>query len=84
MVKAISQTVQTAKKHKIMLPRVTKSGNEARDKQAGAERNLLVNMIEACLDDGSHIVPLYDMLLQRSREKPVTAGFDDFQTLARV
>lgn len=82
MVKSLSQTFETAKKHKIMLPRVAKSGNEARDKQASAERNLLVNLIEACLADGSHIVPLYDMYLQRARDKPVVAGLDDFQTLA--
>lgn len=82
MVKIIASP--DTKRHKIMLPKVNKTGNEARDKQAAAERNLLTNMIAACLDDGTHIVPLYDMLLQRSREAPVVAGDGDFQTLATV
>lgn len=82
MVKALASP--DAKRHKISLPKITKTGNEARDKQASAERNLLTNLIEACLSDGTHIVPLYDMLLQRSREKPVVVGDADFQALAPV
>eukprot|EP00974_Lingulodinium_polyedra_P057428 5527152-Lingulodinium_polyedra.AAC.1 len=47
-------------------------------------RNLLMNLIEACLDDESRIVPLYDLFLQRQKAKPVVAKDSDFQNLGTV
>ena len=69
---------------KIILPKLTKTGSESKDSQRASQRNLLLNLIEACIDDDSHIVPLYDLLLQRQRAKPVIAKATDFSVLSTV
>ena len=69
---------------KVILPKITKSGNPGLDASRASQRNLLVSLVEACLDDDSHIVPLYDALLQRQREKPVVATSSQFSSLSTV
>ena len=71
-------------KSAIILPKLTKIGNEAKDTPSASSRNLLIHLIEECLEDESHIIPLYDLLLQRQRSKPVFAGESQFSTLSTI
>ena len=69
---------------KIVLPRLRKTGNEERDKKSKSNRNLLLAVVNACLEDDSHIAPLYDKLLERQRSMTVAPSAGDSHALGTV
>ena len=47
------------------VPAAKRSGNELVDQQRDSERMMLQDLIDGCIDDASHIMPLYTTLQKR-------------------
>ena len=47
------------------MPNISKTGNEEIDEQAESNRQLLMDVIDVCLDNPKHILPLFGSLKKR-------------------
>ena len=65
-------------------PKLPRTGNKDVDDQADSNRGLLMDIIDVCLDDPKHILPLFGSLKKRIAEAAAPTGPGFFITLTVV
>lgn len=62
----------------LRVPKPKKTGNEMVDTSKDAERELLMVLIDNCIWDSSHIMPLHNLLMKRLASGPQDTGGNSF------
>ena len=85
--KAPSIVVATAKAHTALakkIPRPQKTGNAQQDQELETQRELFMQLIDHCIWDGKHILPLYGALTHRLSSAGQPQGDGYFKKIGQV